>query len=232
LTKEIILTKGKVAIVDDEDYERLSEWKWHVVNGKYAARSVWDGKSKTKKMVLLHREVMSATDGFDVDHINLNTFDNRKANLRVVTHQDNCFNRPGLSKHSKHKGVYKLPNGSWASKIKVGEKAHNLGTYKSEIDAAKAYNVAALKLVGECAWLNDVDHTGFVLSIKETSSRYRGVSFVKHSKKWAAHVSVNKRKVCLGHFEDEHDAARMYNFWANDVYGNSARLNVIKEETK
>lgn len=227
--KEIPLTKGKVAIVDDSDYEGLSKFKWHALNGKYAARSVWDSKTKKKRILLMHREIAGFPEGLDVDHINLNTFDNRKVNLKAITHQHNCFNRPGLKGHSIYKGVNKVSNGAWSARITVSDKRINLGTYKTEEDAAKAYNIAALELIGEAAMLNDVDHTGFKVRKYITTSNYRGVSKVTGSDKWVAHVNVNKKKKCLGKFDSEHDAARMYNFWARDVYGEHARLNVIEE---
>jgi hypothetical protein len=228
--KEIPLTKGKVAIVDDEDYEKLSKYKWHAMNGKYAARSVWNGETKKKTMILMHREICGNPEGLDVDHIDMNTFDNRKQNLRAVTHQHNCFNRPGMEGHSKYKGVNKIWNGTWAARISVGGKGINLGTYQTEEDAAKAYNVGAVQIIGETAMLNEVDYDGFTLNIRKPSSKYRGVSKDVDTGKWNVHVNVNKKKTFLGLFEDEHDAARMYNFWAVDVYGNKARLNVINEE--
>lgn len=227
--KEIPLTKGKVALVDEEDYEKLIKYKWHAINGKYAARSVWDGLNKKKTMVLMHREVLGNPEGLDVDHINLNTFDNRKVNLRAITHQHNCFNRPGLEGHSRFKGVIKSAKGKWAARISISGKGINLGSYKTEEDAARAYNVAALKYVGETAMLNPVDHEGFTLSTKPTSSGYRGVSFRKRNNLWAVYVNVDKKKVFLGDFESEHDAARMYNFWAKDLYGDSAVLNKIND---
>lgn len=227
MVKKIQLTKGKYALVDDEDYENLVKYKWHAVNGKYAARSVWNGTKR--KMVLMHREVLGNPEGLDVDHINMNTFDNRKGNLRAVTHQYNCFNRPAVGGHSRFKGVIKSSNGKWSSRISVGGKDINLGTYETEEDAAKAYNVGALQYVGDVAMLNPVDHTNFTLNIKPKSSKYRGVSFRKRNGLWTVNISVNGSKKFLGDFETEHDAARMYNFWALDVYGEFAKLNVIKE---
>lgn len=229
MVKHIQLSKGKVALVDDKDYEVLSKHKWFALNGKYAARTVWDGKAKKKTTILLHRQILDEPIGLDVDHINLNTFDNRRDNLRAITHQQNCFNRPGLQGHSNYKGVSRVWNGNWAAKITISENTIPLGTYTSEIDAAKAYNIGALNYMREVATLNEVNHEGFQLKIKTKSSRYKGVSFKKGMGKWVTYVNVDKRKTYLGSFTSEEDAARMYNFWAYDIYGENTRLNIITD---
>ena len=89
--KTIPLTQGKVAIVDDEDYTWLMQWKWHSSYG-YAMRRerTWSGKQKG---IFMHRVVNKTPLGLETDHINRNKLDNRKENLQSVTHQENTCNK-------------------------------------------------------------------------------------------------------------------------------------------
>lgn len=89
--KQIPLTKGQFAIVDDEDFEELSKHKWYAQRGGpfyYAARRNW----KTGELLLMHRVVMQTPKGMVCDHINHNTLDNRKHNLRNCLHKENLLN--------------------------------------------------------------------------------------------------------------------------------------------
>lgn len=95
--RKLQLTKGKVAIVDDEDYEFLSKWKWSF-SGEYAVRGVYLGKLNGKaryKRVYLHRLINNTPDDLETDHINRDKLDNRKANLRTVNRGQNNRNRDG-----------------------------------------------------------------------------------------------------------------------------------------
>lgn len=156
--KRILLTQGKYAIVDDEDFEWLNQWKWqaqkHSYDGYRAMRGA--GGRKNQRTVYMHRVIMNAPKGLEVDHINHDTLDNQRKNLRLVTqsqNQQNSKKRKNCS--SKYKGVHwhKLTR-KWRSKISsLGEPIH-LGLYKSEIGAAKAYDKKAIELFGEFAYLN------------------------------------------------------------------------------
>lgn len=163
MSKEIELTQGKVAIVDDEDYEWLNQWKWcyhKSYNGGYAERT--DYKNGVQKTIKMHREIMNATKGQQIDHKNLNRLDNTKENLRICNIQENSFNRKSKGVTSKYKGVSYSTNGNckWRARIYCGDKRIHIGYYDNEIDAAKAYNEEAIKLFGEFAWLNEIpeDH--------------------------------------------------------------------------
>jgi hypothetical protein len=105
------------------------------------------------KRYLLHRFIMDCPDDMVVDHINHNTLDNRKCNLRVCTQSENLRNQIGTNKY--YKGVYKSGN-MFNARIKLNGKNVNLGLFDSEVDAAKAYNQAALEYHGEFALLNEV----------------------------------------------------------------------------
>jgi hypothetical protein len=160
--KEIPLTQGKVAIVDDEDFEKVSQYKWSYIGG-YAKRAVVreDGK---RILYPLHRFIMSIPPDskFMVDHTNFDRLDNRKQNLRICTKGQNNYNhrpkdRLGKST-SKYKGVsYKHDMHKWRARIAVNGKEYNLGYYYTENEAAMAYNEAASKFFGEFAWLNTIE---------------------------------------------------------------------------
>lgn len=158
--KQIPLTKGKFAIVDDEDYESLIGFNWKDSRG-YAVFRSYEGKkpngiTKWGKTIMMHRIIINAPEGSDVDHINRNTLDNRKCNLRICTRSQNMGNqRAQEGKTSKYKGVY-WDRKWWRAAIQCNGIGKKLGYYTKEIDAAKAYNEAALKLFGEFARLNDV----------------------------------------------------------------------------
>ena len=154
--KQIELTQGKFAIVDDDDYQELNKFNWHFHQG-YASRNVTiSGKQKTQRM---HRFVTNCPDGFDVDHENHDTLDNRKSNLRVCSNSENGRNQKvrTYSKSSVYKGVnFNKKTGKWVARIKLNYKDKYLGLFTNEIDAAIAYNVAAIEMFGEFALLNDI----------------------------------------------------------------------------
>lgn len=149
--KEIKLSQGKVALVDKEDYERLSKHKWNY-NGRYAKRTVNQrGKYET---ILMHRFIMNTPETMYTDHINGNKLDNRKSNLRVCTPRENSWNGRGHHNNpSKYKGVNWNPQrNNW--RVRVDGKYH--GSFKTEKEAAKKYNELAKKIYGEYAFLNDI----------------------------------------------------------------------------
>jgi hypothetical protein len=150
-----MLTEGKIALVDDEDYERINSRKWLVMkcaNGNgYKARGWINGK-----MTLMHRFILSVSEASVVHHINHDTLDNQKVNLRVCTSQQNTWHRL-CRPHSlsRFKGVdHRRPYKSWRAQIKVSGKIYSLGSYPNEIQAAKAYDEAAAFYFGEYASLN------------------------------------------------------------------------------
>ena len=157
MSKEIQLTRGQKTIVDDEDYEYLMQWKWHCNDGGYAVRRTPKGPVQAVRM---HRQLLNAPDGLEVDHINGNRLDNRRCNLRLVTRSQNQINRARpIDSKSKYKGVSydwirRIP--AWKALIRVDGKVVRIGLFKTEREAALAYNEAAKKYHGEFARLNDV----------------------------------------------------------------------------
>lgn len=142
--KYIQLTKGKQAIVDDEDFGYLNEHKWHI-NCKYASRI------KDKKVLWMHKIIMKCPKGMQIDHINFDTLDNRKSNLRVCTvAQNNIHHRKSKNNTSGLKGVYlTLSTGKWRAMIGVNKKLLHLGYFETREKASMAYNKKAKELFGE-----------------------------------------------------------------------------------
>lgn len=150
MVKQIPLTQGQYALVDNEDFEFLNQFKWTTAIRKttnYAVRAVKiEGK---RTAVLMHRYITHAPKGLQVDHINGNGLDNRKNNLRIVSVRQNAQNRqsktvsqyPGVSYHAKY--------GNWVSQIAINGKRHWLGSFKFEKDAFNAYKKAVHELTEE-----------------------------------------------------------------------------------
>ncbi|KKN85724.1 hypothetical protein LCGC14_0275290 [marine sediment metagenome] len=165
----IKLTRGYATKVDDEDYEELSKYRWHVCTmqgGPKAVRNVPRVKGERPGTIYMHRQIMKAPKGVLVDHVNHDTLDNRRiANLRVCTRSQNAANRKKTRGSSRFKGVYwDKPKKKWRAQILVSGHYRNLGRFVNEADAGCAYNVAALEAWGEFALLNDVPspHVGGV----------------------------------------------------------------------
>ncbi len=154
--KEIILSRGQIAFVDDEDFEKVSKLKWFMSNNGYAVRTIHN-KKNCKKMHM-HQFVLGVTE--TVDHRDGDKLNNQKNNLRVATNTQNQFNR-GKQKHntSGFKGVSYRKNRShlsnpWEAKIHVNKKTYYLGVYAKAKEVAQAYDKAALKYCGEFANFN------------------------------------------------------------------------------
>lgn len=156
--REIPLTKGKVALVDDEDYERLSLFKWHYAESDGIGYAKKNNKGKKPALIRMHRLVVGASEGQKVDHINRNTLDNRKSNLRFVTQSQNMMNATiRKTNRSGFKGVcFVSREKKWLATIWKDGKQTWLGYFKDKEDAAQAYNKAALELHGQYAFLNKI----------------------------------------------------------------------------
>jgi hypothetical protein len=152
---EIPLTQGQVALIDDEDFELVSQYKWCArwspgMRSYYAVTTIRkpDGKRIHLQM---HRLIMNAQKGEQVDHINHNTLDNRKSELRICNASENQHNRgKNLNNSSGNKGVYAhKASGKWQAQIALNGKTIHLGLFATKEEAYTAYCNAALELHGE-----------------------------------------------------------------------------------
>jgi hypothetical protein len=155
--KEIPLTKGYVALVDDEDYEWLSQWKWTArkANHAYTAYATrWSSlKDGPRHLISMHRLIMGDPPGRQVDHWDTDGCNNQRGNLRVATRTQNNANRRKQASSSQYKGVSRRKDcARWVACI--GKSRTCLGYFPSEIDAARAYDVAAKEMYGEFALTN------------------------------------------------------------------------------
>lgn len=151
--KLIPLTRGFFTKVDDEDYDKFIKYKWRPEGEKGKERASRREKGKTHH---LSRDVMNAPKGVYVDHINHDTLDNRKCNLRFVDKYQNQQNRSKQKNTSGYKGVVVRKNRrtKWVAILTVFGKVIYIGAYSDKVEAAKAYDRAALKYFGEYAYIN------------------------------------------------------------------------------
>lgn len=144
MTKEIPLTQGKVALVDDRDYPEVSKFKWCTFTpGKiyYAVRGS-PGVNGRKHLIYMHSIIIGTPKGMQTDHINGDGLDNRRENLRVVTCRENQQNLH-IKKTSKYPGIYfDGMNRRWRVRIYVNKKRCSLGSFGNEEKAAQRYQIA------------------------------------------------------------------------------------------
>ena len=165
-TKKILLTQGKYAIVDEGDFEWLSQWKWHAVRKRdkyYATRKVMlaynrETKKITNQTIYLHRLLMGEPMGKEVDHRDGDSLNNCRFNLRECTHMQNLQNRPTRTiAKSGYKGVtWDKVLKRWFVRCTANGYNHHVGYFYDVKEAALAYNKAALEYHGDFARLNDV----------------------------------------------------------------------------
>lgn len=153
--KLIPLTHGKFAKVDDDDYERLMQWKWRWSPNGYAIRTGGKGR-KNRTWIGMHNEVLSVPEGTLPDHKDGDGLNNQKDNLRPATNSQNQANAKISSRNkSGYKGVSWHSEGKcWVAKIRADDKQHHLGLFLDPKDAALAYDEAARRLFGEFARTN------------------------------------------------------------------------------
>lgn len=155
--KKIKLSQGKVTLVDDEDFEYLNQFKWCAMKGNstfYVIRHTSQKNELKKECLLLHRVIMNAPKGVEVDHIDHNGLNNQKYNLRLCTNSQNHMNRISHGK-SKYLGVsFHTSRKYIRAVITIKSKHQHIGYFKTEKEAALAYDKAALKYFGEFANLN------------------------------------------------------------------------------
>lgn len=148
MTREIELTQGYKAIVDDEKYEWLTGFKWHVAIRGKKTKVYYAASTETKFRGFMHNLLLPCPKGYMPDHVDGNGLNNQMSNLRIATRIQNAVNKPPYA--GRFKGVYKTGD-KWRARI---EKNIHLGYFFTPEDAARAYDAKAKELWGEFAWLN------------------------------------------------------------------------------
>jgi hypothetical protein len=157
MTKEIkLVNSDKIVLVDDEDYDSANMHPWR--ESQYGYAVYCKAVNKRSHTFLMHREIMNAPKGLSVDHVNGEKLDNRKSNLRIVTHSQNMFNTKRYSTNkSGYKGVswHTLRN-KWRARLHYKGTEVHIGLFESKEEAALAYNKKAEEMYGEYARLNEI----------------------------------------------------------------------------
>lgn len=149
---EIPLTRGLVATIDAEDVDLVTGYRWYAAPGNrdlfYALTRIREGG--VRRTVMMHRLINRTAPGLQTDHINGNTLDNRRSNLRTVTRAQNMWNRRAdLHGSSSFRGVsWQAKSGKWLAMIQANKSRQYLGLFADERDAARAYQSAAERLFG------------------------------------------------------------------------------------
>jgi len=154
---EIPLSQGKVALVDSADWELLSKFRWHAAK---RCQTYYAASMQFRDFgYYLHRVITGAKPGEHVDHKNGNGLDNRRDNLRICTNAENRRNTRKTRGVSRFKGVTlgRNPGRPWEAYIWFENRRINLGSYPSEVEAARAYNAKAIELHGEFSRLNEIE---------------------------------------------------------------------------
>ena len=151
--REISLTQGKIALVDDTDFDWLNQWRWYAnrLGGiYYVARN---GSNPNRRKILMHRFILNVPKGLEIDHRDGDGLNNRRTNLRICTHQENQHNQqPQKNRSSAFKGVHWCASArKWVSRIKVDGIEKYLGCFTNELEAARIYDMATLRFHGEFA---------------------------------------------------------------------------------
>lgn len=153
--KEIKLTRGCYTLVDEEDYAYLNKLKWYAIKTKYSFYAKGNSWVNGKRIqISMHREIMKPSINLVVDHIDGNGLNNVRSNLRICTRMENVRSRHVILGKSKYHGVC-IRKDRYHAKIRIGNGINKfIGSFKNEIEAAKAYDECAKKYHGEFAALN------------------------------------------------------------------------------
>lgn len=234
------------AIVDDCDVKVVRRHKWHIQKKSsgvmYAISGQYASGTPRQTTIRMHRLIMGAKLGQQIDHINHNGLDNTRANLRFAGKYGNSRNKRKLhGQTSVFKGVHR--NGKyWRASIRVRGKLINIGTFSKEALAAAAYNHFARVYFQEFACLNPTPEKlepcaiALVTNPKRLhrahsakwGSRFVGVlRQASKSTPWIAKITTNKKCITLGAFTTEEAAAKAYNDAARKYHGARAKQNIL-----
>lgn len=209
--------EGKFAKVDASKFDELSQYRWSCMPKGYAFKMLTiNGK---RKSVLMHRLVMLGADFLDspvqVDHRDRNRLHNYLENLRPATREQNAQNSRGRDRLSQYKGIhFTAKTGNWAAQLKVEGVRYHLGTFPSEVEAAKAYDGCARHYFGEFAVTNFPGSESFDFSESRLRASYFRGSFTSHyfgvsrdKRKWRCSFQIKGVVKTMKCFDTEIEAA-------------------------
>jgi hypothetical protein len=247
--KEIELTQGKVALVDDEDFDYINQWKWYLAKRGHLSYGVRNyrptGDRGPHILLLMHRVLLERRGadltGREIDHVDGDGLNNLRSNLRLATRSENSRNsNKRVTSTSPYKGVtYSARHGQWVAQIHIDGKRMHCGYHHTPEEAASAYNRAAVKYFGEFAKINvgvgqpeqstEIYVKRFPRKRRNTTSKYRGVSFSKEKQQWVAQIQVRGKTIRGGFYPNEELAALAYNdlVLVHVGDGDPTRLNKI-----
>lgn len=209
--KQIPLTQGRITLVDNDIYELVKDLKWCWRKGATKKFKGYAGKTFSADhglsgMMFLHHVVIGyPLNGLKVDHIDGDSLNNQRSNLRLATVRQNAANLE-IHRNGRLAGCHigKSSNGRtyWRAHIRINGKEINLGNYETEQEAHEAYVTAVAQY----------EKTGSVVPrrIRVKTSQYIGVSWAKNAKKWRASAKINGKSKYLGHFNTEQEAHEIY----------------------
>ena len=233
---------GFDVLIDDEDLEKINKFKWWLNKKEYEKSGlqyfVCNTHTNGKRHILsLHRYLMNCSlyDKIVIDHIDGNTLDCRKNNLRRCTHAENCRNRKvSTNCSSGYRGVYwHKKDKKWVASIIYNAHAYNLGEYSDILEAVRIYDIASIYFYKEYAKTNlpldnykELDYKTIVENaLPRKTSIYKGVHWDTHRKHWLAIVRYLDHVYYAGQFLSEVDAAIARDKKAYELMGSKARLN-------
>lgn len=216
--KTIFVSPNTIAIVDDDMFDLLNAHKWYLSNG-YA---VSGGRTGLKSFTKMHRFILDAKDGEEVDHKDRNTLNNCRNNLRIATREQNIHNQQKrIGTKNKYKGVSFVKRLSlYQARCRMNHKDYFLGYYKTDIAAAYAYNIKAMEL-SEFILLNNLnkyskEYLDRLLKndralIKQASktSNHNNIYYKKSNDKWFVSIRLNGKRIFKGYFVTD-DEAKLY----------------------
>lgn len=240
----IPLTQGQFAMVDDDRFEELIKVKWQALWAErsktfYAVHNSWNMVKQKHELFIMHRVILNAPEGIEVDHRDKNGLNNLISNIRLATTSQNQCNRGKASNNkSGFKGVsWEKKARKWRAEIAINGKNFSLGNFNRKSHAILAYNEAALRLHGEFAYQNVIpedfkDEVIFRYSRNKNASGFRGVYWESKHQKWRVRIESNHKRLHVGLFDKDCilDAARAYNEAAIKIHGENAFLNDILED--
>ena len=220
MSKYIELTKGLSVLVDDADYEKYNQFNWSAHrSGKkyYPVRKVKiNGKSRE---IYLHREIVNAPSGLHVDHINGDSLDCRRENMRLVTHSQNAMNRRLRSDNKTGVvGVSRRRSGKYLAYYSDNGKFKTLGSFPTLEEAKSAREAVEAKHYGKYARSKDLlveklpeakpENKPYQLYRKRVnnSSGKTGVTYFRQMKAWRARISLQSKEKTLGYFQTFEEA--------------------------